>query len=166
MKGIALCLFAFIPLLFALWKSEEIKEKRKMREGILQFLEEFYFQIKHFNRDQREILSSFENKALEKSGFLENLWRELEKDPLYAIKRGFEKNLPLFSFSKKSEDALETFSSNFGIQSKNRQLLELEQTIEILSETLKTEKTETENKIKMIQATGISAGLSILILLI
>lgn len=166
MKFFALCLFALIPFLFSLWKVEELKEKMKLQEALLIFLEEICFQIKHFNRDQKEIFCLFQNKVLEKSAFLNELRKETEEKPLFAVKRTLEKHLPSFSFSEKCQDALLKFAENFGVQSKQRQLEELEETIEILSAEQTKEKPKTENKMKMIRTTGITAALGILILLI
>lgn len=166
MKFFALLLLSLIPCLIGFWKGEETREKMKMRKAFLSFLEEILFQIRHFNRDQKEIFFSFENIVLEKSGFLTDLRNETDENPMGSLHRTVQFHLPSFSFSKRAQESILLFTRHFGIQSRERQLEELHDTFDILQKELDQEKTQTENKIKIMRISGIATGLGFLILVI
>ena len=166
MKYFALILLSLIPILIGIWKSEDLKQKMKLREGFLAFLEEIRFQIQMFNRDQKEIYSGFENLLLTKCGFLPDLIKETNENPLGSLSRTVEFHLADFSFSKRSEDCILSLSKHFGTQSRERQLEELDESIHFLREEMAREKDRVLNKIKTIRISGFAAGLGIFILLI
>ena len=166
MKLFGLVFISLVPALMGFWKGENIKQKRNQALAFLLFLKEVDFQIRHFNREQKEIYASFQNPALTKSGFLPQLLEETNENPVGALDRTVRSHLPDFLLSQKMEDAILLFSRNFGTQSKERQLMETQNTIEILQKELQGEEKKVKDKIKMMRVTGICAGLWILILLL
>lgn len=166
MKFFGLLLISLIPALFGFGKGEELRKKRKLSLSFLSFLEDVSFQIRHFNRDQKEIYSSFQNQALTQSGFLPDLLEETAENPLGALDRTVRNHLSDFLFSQKARDGILLFSGHFGTQSKERQLDDMKTLILILEKELNAQEKTVADKIKMMRVTGVCAGLGILILLL
>jgi len=166
MKVFGLLLLALIPALLTFRLSEEVRMKEKRRQGFLALLIHMHFQIENFLADQKEIFQDFSHPILTKSDFYKTLSEEVDRSPCGAFARAWETHRDDFSFPGNANDLLEHLAEHFGFLEKNSQLAELSRAIAILEDIGEKSKTESENKIKILRVSGLTAGLGILILLI
>ena len=166
LKTFGLLFLSAVPVLFSFFLGEEIRQKQNMRKNLLLLFQHILFQIENFNRDQKDIFSSFENKDFEKSGFLSDLCNEVSLLPCGAFHRTVEKHLSSFGFSAPMQDLILTAAINFGTQGKESQIKELRNLVEILEKEYEKEKTETENKIRITRMVGLTIGIGIFILML
>ncbi len=166
MKTLGLLFLSAVPVLFSFFLGEEMRQKQNMRKSFALFIQHILFEIENFNRDQREIFQSFENKALEKSGFLISLREEVERSPCGALFRAVEQHLPSFGFSLPMEEVIKSCAEHFGTQGKESQIRELFDLSEALGKDFEKEKTETENKIRITRMVGLTVGIGIFILML
>ncbi len=166
MKTAGLLLLSIVPILFSYFLGEEIRQKQNLRKNTVLFFQHILFQIENFNRDQKEIFFSFDNKVLEKAGFLPSLREEVESAPCGALGRIIKKHLPSFGFSPQMADLVQSTGDHFGTQGKESQINELYHTIDQLKKENEKEKTETENKIRISRMVGITVGIGIFILML
>ena len=166
MKMIGVALLSLVPILFGFFRANEIEQNQKRKTAFLKFLEEIHFQIKNFSKNQILLYENFENKVLEKDGFLEDLRLETKKAPWGAFERAVLEYLSILSCSNRARETLSDFAKRFGMQSKEAQLKDLEKMILIWEEEEKNEKMRVEGRAKVSRMTGLTAGLGIFILLI
>ena len=166
MKFCGLVFLALIPTLYGFWKGEELRRELNLSKALLIFIEHILFQIENFSRDQMEIYNLFENRFLEKSGFLPHLRNETKSAPLLALNRTIDEHINDFYLTPKARECLLSFTAHFGTQSKEKQLGEGEKTVKILEKEFSTSEKTVLDKIKLGRVTGAAAGLGILILLL
>lgn len=166
MKTVGLIFLSAVPILFSFFLGEEMRQKENLRKNLPIFFRHIIFEIENFNRDQKEIFQSFENRALEKCGFLPELCKEVEESPCGALYRSMEKHLPSFGFSVQIYDLILGVSERFGTQGKESQVKELSALAETLEKNYEKEKTETENKIRITRMVGLTVGIGIFILML
>ena len=166
MKFIGITCLSLIPIFFSLSLCEDMRRKQNLRKNLLLFFQHVLFEIENFNREQKVIFEKFENPILKKSGFTDDLIKEVNTAPCGAFGRVMQRHLPSFGFSGQIISVLSAVGEHFGTQAKNRQTEELKEAIFLLKEESEKDRMETENKIRITRMVGITAGIGILILML
>ena len=166
MKLVGIFILSLIPVILSFRWSGELRQKQKLRKAFGEFLAHVHFQIENFLREQKEILSHYENPVLEKSAFYQEYRCRLSKTPCDAFDYAWKKHGKDFGFDGECEEILGALAQHFGLQEKGAQLAELKHALSLLEPAEAKDKKECENKVKILHVSGITAGLGIMILLL
>ena len=166
MKNIGLLLLALVPTVFGFFKGEELGRTARIKKALIAFFQTAQTQIKLYRREQKSLFLNYEDKLLEKIGFLPLLREEVEKNPCLALNRALDASCNRLSLSAAESNALTEFSNNFGMQSQASQLADFDKLLSVLNEENEKFRKDLQGRIKLNRTIGITAGLGIYILLI
>lgn len=166
MRVIGLIFLCMIPVFLGAAKREKILENGKIQSSFLRFFEHIQFQIQSFSRPQDEIFCKFEDKTLEKIGFLPKLRCEVAAEPCLALHRTLQSYFDQLGFSTEKMQFIENFSSNFGMQSKSAQLKDCEKLLLALHNQEAKEKEKRKNDATIAWTFGLCLGVGLFILLL
>ena len=163
---IGVLLLSLIPILIGEWRRKQILDEGIQSEAMIAFLEHLEFRIRVFNQSQERIVADFQNQAMEKNGFLPSLREEIQREPCGALGRTMSHFLEETEFFPLIGDSLLSFSSSFGMQSREGQIRDCEQILSLVKAQEEKGREERMAKANVSRATGLCAGLGIFILLI
>ncbi len=147
-------------------KSFEYTKARDELYAFILFLRFIKREVSFFLTRQRDIFVRFENKTLEKLGFLKALReRDIddEKSPFYHVLCDFEGRL---SIGDEAKTLLFEFAEGFGRISPDEQSEKCTAVINALEEIYKKAKEETASGIKLCRTVGCVVGaLAVLLLM-
>ncbi|MBR4287915.1 MAG: hypothetical protein IKT50_00595 [Clostridia bacterium] len=166
MKSIGLIFLSLVPMAIGFFKGEELGRAGKIKKALIDFFQTARTQVALYRREQKDIFFDYEDKNLEKAGFLPLLREEIQKDPCLALKRAMDSSLNTLNLSAIESKALTEFSENFGMQSHASQLTDFDKVLSVLNEEYERFEKDLQGKIKLNRTIGITAGLGIYILLI
>ncbi|MBQ9976369.1 MAG: stage III sporulation protein AB [Clostridia bacterium] len=147
-------------------KSLEYTRSRDELYAFILFVQFIKREVSFFLTRQKDIFMRFENKTLEKLGFLESLRsRDIddEKSPLYYVLHDFENRL---SICDEAKNILFEFADGFGRISTDEQSEKCTAVITALDEIYKKTKEEASSGVKLCRTVGCVVGaLAVLLLM-
>ncbi len=166
MRVFGLILICLIPILIGAARRERLLQIERVQSSFLRFFEHVQFQIQSFSRPQDEIFCQFEDKTLEKIGFLPSLREQVRSDPCLALHRTVQRHYEQIGFSAEKAQFVEEFSANFGMQSKDAQLKDCEKLLLALHDLENKEREERRNEATVAWTFGLCIGIGLFILLL
>ena len=165
MRWLGLVLVALALFIAGLFAAEHRRYQSKIRHGLFLLLEKMHFSIEHFTTEQEALFASLQIPSLSPCSFLEDVKKEVAHDPVLALERavkGFDFKGIL---NGQEQERFRLFASRFGLLSKKRQLLELEEMQLVLRDTVARDERTLAADLKLYRLLGAVAGLGFLIFL-
>ena len=158
----------FLAASFALggyFHGEEIRKAKLCMEELFRLIQHVRFEIEVFSRDQGGIYQKFSSPFFTRCGFLPLLIRETDLNPTGALYRCLRDFLPQFRLPNRWSEEILNWSESFGMRSRQKELEETGQLVIFLEKSLKEERENMKNRIRLSRTLGLTAGIGIFILL-
>lgn len=160
-KFISLSLLFIAPSALGLMMARSSKKEYEEFLGLIELLKYIKNELIYFKTKQTDILSKFQNPALERCGFID-LLRRKKQDPL---KDAFSGKPPL-SVSQRVLTVMQDFSNSFGTIPYDLQIIKCDETVFLLDSMKNDIKTTAEKNVNLYKTVGFSIGAALLIMFI
>lgn len=165
MKGLGSALIGLALSLPGILMALETGRRNQKERAMMDFWENIFFQIKTFNRAQKDLFFSYKNAYLEKTGFLHLLRESVSENPVGALGRVLEAYLSSAFRPTLKEETL-AVAKRFGLQSKRAQLYDLEALCALYRREVKEKEKDNTALSRLYLICGIAVGAGVWILLL